>query len=109
MSFQQGTPLALASNARTVAANIPLSWSEYLIRKRGEFDIPAEMLCMPPALAMLTDGLSISMTILSAMHEFYGSDVVKSMEKVSVHILGATAYEQIGAHKYEEVRLQKFD
>lgn len=133
MSAKNGTPLAMCSNSRVpahqpnkansaeTAANtdepasehrnsssdtFPGSWAGYLAAKRGDqhFDLPEQFLRMPPVLAMLTDSLSVPLTIVYALHKHYGHALLANMPHISVHIIGATeSFEDFGTHKYEEI------
>jgi hypothetical protein len=90
------------NNVRT----LPDSWAGYLALKRGDehFNLPSELLKMPPVLAMLTDSLSVPMTIVYALQKHYGNAELGTMTDVCVHVIGAKAtYENFGSHKYEEI------
>jgi mitochondrial splicing suppressor protein 51 len=101
MIVEQGSPLAIESNNDCKTTLVPKDWLEYFSHKRSDFspDIPPILMQMAPVMVFLTDGLSIPMTVHSALHEHAGG----IGEILTVHILGATIVEEMAQSRYLEL------
>lgn len=119
MALQQGTYLKVSSQTRSVV-NLPPTWEEYFKQKLSDFEVPRELLRLPPVMAQLTDGLSSILTAVCSVDSLYGSmairespfsimsgagvditlsaslSALKNRSKVSIHFIGAELRELIG-------------
>jgi hypothetical protein len=82
--------------------HFPLAWASYFAARLPKFQFHF-LSHLPPVTAMMTDGLSIPMTVLSGLIRAYSWDVVMGMNKIQVHVIGAAGFEMLGAKKYEEI------
>mmetsp|Transcript_32775 Transcript_32775/g.47436 ORF Transcript_32775/g.47436 Transcript_32775/m.47436 type:complete len:477 (-) Transcript_32775:28-1458(-) len=98
-------PLMVESETDCSSFWKPKNWGDYLRRKRGDFELPEQMLWVAPVVACLTDHLTISFTIQHALvhSEKYGKQKSSSCTRLVVHIIGASAFEQFGGSKYVEL------
>jgi hypothetical protein len=127
MSMQQGNLLIINCNTRAKAVSIPTDWNDYFTRKIEDFDVAKQLAAMPPVMvcvftlcltelsvltfrcvlnfqAMLTDGLSIPLTILRGLLLTYGAAHLAGMNRLEVHLLGTETAEVNGfASKAEEI------
>lgn len=107
MVVEQGSPLCIPSDTDCDVMFNPADWVEYLRTKRGDFhSVPKDpMMLMAPVIAFITDGLSIPMTILHAIcrPEVIGAENVASMTRLVVHLVGASAVEEMSVSKYVEL------
>jgi hypothetical protein len=104
MACQQETPLTVASRSRLDVFKIPSGWAEYLHRKIDDFPVEPALLQMPPVMAMLTDGLSLALTILHGLTLAYTAEELTALTSVNLVLMGASIVELVGVrHKYEEI------
>ena len=105
MSMQQGKPLLSASRGRvtTDSWQLPKAWGPYIERKNTEFEVPPQLLTMPPVMAMLTEGLSVPWTMLHTLFKLYGAGLMTKTE-LEIHVVGPDVAELIGReYRYEEI------
>lgn len=80
------------------------NWGNYFKIKINDFSIQPQLLVFPPVLSIVTDGLSLAMTILYGLSQVYSMEVLYEMEAVEIHVIGADGYELRAAiSKYEEI------
>jgi len=106
MVVEQGSPLCIESDTDVEECFLPKDWIEYLERKRDDFmSLPHPMTLMAPVVAFITDGLSLPLTILYALGHsaVLGRDKVPSMTRLVVHLVGASANEELGITKFLEL------
>ncbi len=95
-----GEPLLTASES-PMAEFLPFSdWGSYLGAKLGDFGLPEELLALAPATALLTDGLSLPLTIFHALIMTLGAERAARLEQCTVHLVGASVSEMSGIRKY---------
>lgn len=104
MISEQGSVLAISSNTPCEAFTAVESWTDYLDLKRSDFEVPEYMLKMANACALLTDGLSLSMTIYLSLRRAFGDTAVSQMTDITVHVIGAGTSEMYGSEqKFYEI------
>jgi hypothetical protein len=105
MAMQQGRPpISVSSDRAPPNSVLVAAWGPYMELKLGAFEIPPQMLEMPPVMAMLTDALSMPLTILHGLGLAYGTHVLSALETVEVFIVGAEGPELIASnYRYEEI------
>ena len=103
MISEQGNPLILpSSTALTKWENAPGDWWEYFAAKCDDFEpMITQLLHMGPVIAMLTDGLTLAMTIVWALERYVQE--ASNAESIEVHLLGADAAELCCSDKYLEI------
>jgi hypothetical protein len=80
------------------------NWGHYFKLKINDFSVQPPLLVFPPVLSIVTDGLSLSMTILYGLAQVYSMEVLYEMESVEIHLIGSDGYELRAAiSKYEEI------
>jgi len=105
MIVEQGVPLTVASDTDCADYFEPANWKEYLQKKRSDFsDVPEHpMMLMAPVVAFITDGLTIPLTILHTLVKVHGSQHVSTMTRLVVHLVGASAIEELSISKFLEL------
>ena len=88
--------------------HLPSTWAEYFTPERRRSIVQHffggdTSLLSAPMFAMLTDGLSLPMTILHALVEVYGRERVGRMKRLVIHLVGATLDEAAALRRFEEI------
>ena len=100
MVSEFGGPLMIPSRTRVSdAVAFPTGWKSYFREKLDDFDLPAVVLAMGPPMAMLTEALSLPLTIVSGLREAG----LASTERLVIHLLGAETETLVPARFYEIV------
>jgi len=105
MVVEQGSPLCLGSDTDVKKCFQPKDWVEYFDKKRGDFELPQLMLKMAPVVALITDGLSLPLTILHVLglSAVLGKNEVPKLDRLVIHLVGASAQEAMGVNKFIEL------
>mmetsp|Transcript_6648 Transcript_6648/g.9651 ORF Transcript_6648/g.9651 Transcript_6648/m.9651 type:complete len:492 (-) Transcript_6648:39-1514(-) len=102
MSMEQGNVLSAPSLSR-MEQPVPVltDWRDYFRYKISDHDLPVPLLKMPPVMAMITDSLSLMMTLLHCLTMAVPD--VMSKTNLSIHVLGADTHEILNVPRYEEI------
>mmetsp|Transcript_37402 Transcript_37402/g.78884 ORF Transcript_37402/g.78884 Transcript_37402/m.78884 type:complete len:477 (+) Transcript_37402:53-1483(+) len=105
MVVEQGSALYIASNTDVRKCFQPKDWVEYFDRNKGDFELPGMLLKMAPVVALIADGLSLPLTILHVLGlpAVLPEKQVSKLDRLIVHLVGASAQEAFGIEKYIEL------
>jgi hypothetical protein len=130
MSMQQGTHLVLCCNTRATTFSLPHNWKDYFTNKLTDFAVPYQLVELPPVMVsliacphkciaynitlltvyisgmqgMLTDGLSLAMTLLNELTAVHDADYWAAKTRLRVHLVGTELNELLGcASRFEEI------
>ncbi|CAG8502346.1 16094_t:CDS:1 [Acaulospora colombiana] len=77
---------------------LPKDWNGYFKWRKNSQFIHLDALC-----GVITNNLSLPLTILSALERFYIRSKLRSLEDLIIHIIGASQYEILALMTFEEI------
>ncbi|RHZ69731.1 hypothetical protein Glove_279g27 [Diversispora epigaea] len=77
---------------------LPKDWNGYFKWRKNSQFIQLDTLCR-----VITNSLSLPLTILSALERFYTRHNLRSLEEMVIHIIGASQYEILALMTFEEI------
>lgn len=93
-------PPFINCQTRISSLAFPSDWSEYFRDKLNDFESPfiPQFLSLPPVLAMVSECLSLPLTILFGLHKTYSNAEINVMKYMEIHVIGAGINDIEGAN-----------
>ncbi|CAG8456680.1 4786_t:CDS:2 [Acaulospora morrowiae] len=85
-------------DANAIYPPLPKDWNGYFKWRKNSQFIHLDALC-----GVITNNLSLPLTILSALERFYVRSKLRSLEDLTIHIIGASQYEIFALMTFEEI------
>lgn len=106
MALQQGNYLKVSTQSRK-SSPLPSSWAEYFRLALTDFEVPPQLINLPPVMAQLTDSLSMVLTAVNAMQSLYASlDPKSGSVKGSVDLISAAGVDLKSSESLSALRNQ---
>ena len=105
MALQQGMKLNIATktrNSREVAENFPYSWAQFFNLKIEDYEVPPQLLQLPPVVSQLTHSTSPVLTIINSLKLIESRGGLKEKSKMVIHIIGSRSSDSVDG-KFEEI------